>query len=76
MPSLSDFSNLDGPKPDVILFDLQAASPRSMFSLLGSCTTLMLIGVSPDTNLVEVWSGKQLREVSVKDLMRVINGQE
>lgn len=60
-------------KPDVIFFDLNSPSPRAAFELLESRPEVTLIGISPDTNVVKVWSGKQLTEMSTKDLMRVIN---
>lgn len=60
-------------KPDVIFFDLESPSPRAAFELLQERPEVTLIGISPDTNVVKVWSGKQLKEVSTRDLMRVIN---
>ncbi len=59
--------------PDVILFDLEAANSEFAFSLLESRPGLLLIGISPDTNLVKVWSGQQLRELSTSDLLRIID---
>ena len=64
---------LEAMAPDVIVFDLEAARPEAAFSLLESCPSLKLIGISPDSNLVRIWSGKQLRELSTQDLLDVIN---
>lgn len=59
--------------PDVIFFDLEAARPEAAFCLLESRPGLTLIGISPDKNLVKVWSGRQLRELSTQDLLEVIH---
>ena len=59
--------------PDVVIFDLEATRPEEAFSLLETCPGMMLIGISPDSNLVKVWSGRQLRELSTQDLIEVIN---
>jgi hypothetical protein len=36
---------------------------------------MLLIGVSPDVNLVKVWSGRQLREMSMVELTEIITGE-
>lgn len=59
--------------PDIVLFDLEAARPEAAFALLESCAGVRLIGISPDSNLVRIWSGRQLRELSTLDLMEIIN---
>ena len=38
-------------------------------------STLQLIGISPDVNLVKVWSIRELREVSMQDLFQVITSE-
>ena len=60
-------------KPEVALFDLDSSRPQAVFSLLESCPGLILIGVSPDGNLVKMWAGQQLHELSTQDLLQVIN---
>ena len=72
-PELLEAARVAELKPDVILFDLNSKRPEAIFSLLESCAGLKLIGVSPDNNLVKVWSSKQLRELSTEDLMEVMN---
>ncbi len=64
---------LDAMKPDVILFDLEAPRPEAAFSLLERRPGLLVIGVSPDTNVVKMWSGRQLRELSMTDLLKAID---
>jgi len=69
-------NDLKAMAPSVVLFDLEAARPEVAFSLLETCPGMMLIGVSPDTNLIKVWSGRQLQEVSTRELLSLIDGQE
>jgi hypothetical protein len=68
-------SALKAVNADVIFFDSEATRPQAILSLLETCPDLMLIGVSPDTNLVKVYSGRQLRELSTMDLLTVIEEQ-
>ena len=35
----------------------------------------MTVDVSPDVNLVRVWSGRQLREMSLAELTEIIAGE-
>jgi len=69
-------NELEAMAPNVVLFDLEAARPEAAFSLLETCPGMMLIGISPDTNLVKVWSGRQLQELSTRELLSLIDGQE
>ena len=75
LPPLPGRQRLEEMKPNVIFFDLEADHPEDAFSLLDTCPNLVLIGVSPDTNLVKVWSGRHLRELSTQDLLKVIDEQ-
>jgi len=69
----SQQSELEAMAPDVVVFDLESARPEVAFSMLESHPGLKLVGISPDSNLVRIWSGKQLRELSTKDLLDAIN---
>jgi hypothetical protein len=71
----ADPGDLNSLAPDVVLFDLEAARPGYAFALLESQPGLLLIGISPDKNLVKMWSGQQLRELSTTDLMKAIEQQ-
>lgn len=71
----NDVRELEPMKPDAILFDLEAPHIESIFSLSESCSKLLLVGVSPDTNIVKVWVGRQMRELSMQSLLAVINDQ-
>jgi hypothetical protein len=75
IPPLPEIQELTAWHPEVVLFDIQATSPQTTFSLLDSCPEMRLIGVSSDSNVVKVWSGKQLRELSTRDLMKLVDGQ-
>lgn len=71
-PPYPDLKALIEMEPDAILFDLQTDRPESTFALLATCPGVQLIGIDPDRDLVMVWSGRQLRELSVQDLVQVI----
>lgn len=66
---------LEAMAPDVILFDVEAGRPEAAFFLLQKHPSLLVIGVSPDSNLVKIWSGRQLRELSTQGLLDVIDEQ-
>ncbi len=61
--------------PDVILFDAGAGSPEPAFALLRTRPGLLLVGVDPDRNRAVAWSGQQLCELSVQDLVEVIQSR-
>ena len=69
---LSDMQVLDEAKPDILFFDLEAPHAEAVFSLLKTHPTLHLIGISPGINLVDVWSGRQLRDLSMQGLLDLI----
>jgi len=72
-PPLKEVQNLDAVNPDILLFDLETIRTESLFSLLESHPKLLLVGVSPGINAVHVWSGRQLRDLSIQGLLEVIN---
>jgi hypothetical protein len=71
-PPLEEALKRNTEKPDILLFDLETTPAEAVFSFLESDPGLLLIGISPDINLVKVWSIKELREVSMGDLLEVI----
>jgi hypothetical protein len=75
LPPPQEMQSLNSLKSDILLFDLETTRPEAVFSLLESDANLHLIGISPDTNLVKVWSIRELREVSVQDLCEVIRSE-
>jgi hypothetical protein len=60
--------------PDVILFDTDCVRSREVLSLFEILPDLMLIGLSPESHRVQVWSGKQMTELTTRDLIDVIDG--
>lgn len=72
---VQETQKLDAAKTDVLLFDLESTRPGAMLSLLESNPALQLIGISPDVNLIKVWSAQELREVSMQDLLQVIKSE-
>ena len=75
LPPLEEMEKVDSLKPDILIFDLETTRPEAVFSLLESDQNLQLIGISPDINLVKIWSIRELREVSMQDLFQVINSE-
>jgi len=71
----SEINRIADLKPEVIIFDLDSPRPQTVFSLLESEPEVVLIGVSSDSNLVKIWTGRQLREMSIQDLLKVIHEQ-
>lgn len=67
-----DARELEPMKPDAILFDLESPDKESVFSLSENCSKLLLVGVSPGSNIVKVWIGRQLHELSMQGLLAVI----
>ena len=74
-PPLSGPIELETLSPDVIVFDLDGPHGEEFLRLLGSCPRSLLVGVSPGANVVKVWTGLQLEELSTKDLLDVIEKQ-
>lgn len=74
-PPLPGLSDLEALGPDAILFDVEMAHPDAAFSLLETRPGLLLLGISPDGNVVRLWSARQLRELSSRDLKAVIEEQ-
>ena len=75
VPPLRETQKLDVANTDIILFDLETTHPEAVFSFLEINPTLQLIGISPGINLVKVWSLRELREVSMRDLIKVIKSE-
>jgi len=73
VPPWPDRQRLEELKPNVIFFDLEAEHPEAAFFMLDSCSDLLIIGISPDSNLIKVWSGPQIREISIQGLLELIN---
>ena len=75
LPLLQETQKVDAAKTDIILFDLETTPPEAVLSLLEINPALQLIGISPDINLIKVWSVRELREASMQDLLQVIKSE-
>jgi hypothetical protein len=75
-PPLDEAFKLDIGKPDVLIFDLETPQTEVVFSYLESNPSLLLVGISPDINLVQVWSGREFRELSTQGLLELIKSGE
>ena len=73
IPPLPKGRALEALKPDVILFDLEAGHPKAIFPLLESIPKLLIIGISSDNNMVKMWAGRQLHELSTQGLLQTID---
>ena len=73
-PPLEEALRRNTDKPDILLFDLESPHTEAVFSYLESNPGILLIGVSPDINLVQVWSGREFRELSTHSLLELIKG--
>ena len=72
---LKETEKLAAAKIDIIVFDMQTTNPEAVLSLLEINPTIQLIGISPDINLVKVWSIRELREVSMQGLIELIKNE-
>jgi len=59
-------------KPNVVIFDIGAAQPAFQYALIEKLPALLLLGIDPASNQVLAWSGHQLREMSIRDLVEII----
>jgi len=66
---------LESARMDILIFDLQRTRPEEVMYLLKANSALLLIGIDPDVNNVQLWSGRQLRELSMQDLLEILNNQ-
>ena len=71
-PALPGLAEVEALAPDAVLFDIETTRLEAVFSLLETRPALLLLGISPDGNVVRLWSGRQLRELSSKGLKDVI----
>jgi hypothetical protein len=72
---LRDSQTFDPGKPDIVLFDLEASELEAPFFLLKINPALVLIGISPGTNLVRVWNSRQQQEMSMQGLLELIKSE-
>ena len=51
---------------------MENGHPEAAFCLLESDPDLLVLGISPDVNLVRLWTGRQYRELTVDALAALI----
>jgi hypothetical protein len=59
-------------QPDVVIFDTSSVQPQFHFDLIQCRSGLQLIGIDPDRNRVLQWSGQHFAELSMPDLINVV----
>jgi hypothetical protein len=62
--------------PDAVIFDLGAAQPAFYYALVEKLPELLLVGVDATCNRALVWCGQQVRELSIHDLVLMIEHQK
>jgi hypothetical protein len=67
-----DVREMDPGSADAILFDLETTRAETFLSLQEGDSQLLIVGVSAEANLVRMWVGRQLRELSMQGLMNEI----
>jgi hypothetical protein len=75
-PPLQEAQAFNNVKPDILLFDLESPPTEAVFSLLKVNSTLLMVGINPDINLIQVWSGRQLRGMSMQSLIELLENTE
>jgi hypothetical protein len=58
-------------RPDAVIFDAARRLPFEP-APVDELPDLLLVGVDPATNCVQVWRGRQFRELSTRGLLEVI----
>ena len=61
---------------DILIFDSQRTRPEEVMCFLRANSALLLIGIDPDVNQVQLWSSRQIRELSTQGLLKLLNNQE
>lgn len=73
---LQEAQMFDIPKPDIVLFDLEALDSEYPFFLLKTSPALLLIGISPSINRIQVWHSRQIHDMSMKGLLELLTHHE
>jgi hypothetical protein len=59
-------------RPDVIIYDTSTLQPGFQFLLAQELPDILLLGVNPENNQMQVWSSRTLHELSGDDLIEII----
>ena len=68
-----DQQELSKSYPDVVIFELDAVPPERLYALSKEIPGLLLIGIDPESNRAQLWSGQQAKGWTSQDLSRVIH---
>ena len=69
---LADERAVCGLEPDVVIVDIAAVQPASLYLLGAMLPNLLLVGVDVATSQVQVWSSQHLPAISTDDLVALI----
>jgi len=67
-----DASELDALAPDVVVFDVDSGHAEAAFALLETRSGLLVLGVSPEGDVVRLWSRRHYHARSSRDLAALI----
>ena len=67
-----DPTELDALAPDVVVFDVESGHAGPVFFLLETRPALLVLGVSPECDVVRLWSRRQYHALSSQDLAALI----
>jgi hypothetical protein len=70
---IQDELRFDDPVPGILLFDVEAPHSEEVFFLLKAYPALLLIGINPGANIIQVWRSQQIRGISMKGLIELLN---
>jgi hypothetical protein len=73
---LQEAQAFENSKPDIVLFDLESPHAEDVFFLLKTNPTLLLIGISPGINVVQVWHSQQMHGVSMQGLIELLKNTQ
>ena len=59
--------------PDVVIFELDAVPPELLYALSKEIPGLLLIGIDPERDMAQLWSGRQAEGWTSQDLSQVIH---
>lgn len=76
VPPLKEEQAFDNVKSDILLYDLDLPPTEAVFSRLKINSALLMVGINSGTNLIQVWSGRQLRGMSMQSLIELIENTE
>ena len=68
-----DQQGLSKSHPDVVIFELDAVPAELLYTLSKDLPGLLLIGIDPERDRAQLWSGQQANGWTSQDLSQVIH---